>query len=246
MRLITRSRSLAVSSSLGCGSSSFFGGDLVMVAVDLGTLQPENGVQLYIARSRALDAYSQVEQSLSRLLSSLLGTTFELGSIVFFRITNANMRNRIFEDLLRKRFEDTYRAYWSGIPNTHNKRGLFTWIRQLDDERNKIVHWAIVNNISTDGLGAKSILSLKKPNFWADNSAEEIRISELVEFVRKADFVHRSLNMFGMFISGQYAEALREPWQEIFQQPCLYPPPDTHPLYPSYKGPETPHQPSEA
>src|SRR5262249_21268758 len=119
-------------------------------------------------------------------------------------------------------------------PNTHHKRGLLTWIRQLDDERNKIVHWAIVNNVSTGT--ARSILSLKKPNFWADVSAEEIGISELQEFVRKADFVSRSLNMLAMFISGQYTDMMRQPWEGIFQQPCLYPPPDTHPLYPGYKA----------
>jgi hypothetical protein len=29
-------------------------------------------------------------------------------------------------------------------------------------------------------------------------------------------------------------------WPEIFAQPVTYPPPETHPLFPNYKGLETP------
>jgi hypothetical protein len=34
----------------------------------------------------------------------------------------------------------------------------------------------------------------------------------------------------------------KQPWLDIFQQPIVYPPPDTHPLSPNYKAPETPPQ----
>jgi hypothetical protein len=162
MRLITASRRRATSSSSDFTSSLFTGG-VGMTTVDLGALQLENA--LYIARSRAIDAYSRIEQSLSMLLSYLLGTSMDLAAIVFFRITNANSRNAIIEDLLAKRHGETYKAYWDGIPGTHNKRGLFTWLRQLDADRNKIVHWAVVNNVAIEGETAKSTLSLRKPNF---------------------------------------------------------------------------------
>ena len=63
MRLITASRRRATSSSSDFTSSLFTGG-VGMTTVDLGALQLENA--LYIARSRAIDAYSRIEQSITQ------------------------------------------------------------------------------------------------------------------------------------------------------------------------------------
>jgi len=76
----------------------------------------DNALPFLVERANAIERYAQVEQALSLLFSDLLGTTFDLGGIVFFRVTNASARNAIIESLLEKRHGTTYEAYWHGIP----------------------------------------------------------------------------------------------------------------------------------
>jgi hypothetical protein len=164
-----------------------------------------------------------------------LGTELVLAAIVFYSITNTNSRNRIIDELLEKRHVTTYEAYWNGIPGTPNKRGMFTIIRQLDQSRNELVHWHIgFTHGEIPGIG------LRKPTSWAQPNAPSISMQDLIQFVEKADFVHRSLNIFFLLVStprtAPEAEALQT-LDEIFQQPASYPPSDTNPLSRNYKAP---------
>jgi hypothetical protein len=169
-----------------------------------------------------------------------IGNEFNLASIVFYSITNTHSRNRIIDELLEKRHGRTYEAYWNGTPNAPHKRGMFTIIHQLDQSRNEIVHWHIgFTHGKAPGIG------LTKPTMWplVEPNYPSISVQDLIQFVDKADFVHRSLNIFFVLISStpdaSEAEALQV-LQEIFQQPASYPPLDTNPLSRNYKAPETP------
>jgi hypothetical protein len=116
---------------------------------------------LQLARANAINAYASVEQSLCRVFGHLLRTDLDRAAIVFYSITNTHARNRIIDGLLEKRHGTTYEAYWNGIPNTQNRRGMFTTIRQLDQSRNEIVHWHIgFMRGEVPGIG------LTKPASW--------------------------------------------------------------------------------
>jgi hypothetical protein len=209
MRLITSSRRRAVSSSVKSWVSLTFG---FFAMVDI----TNTDIHLQLSRANAINAYASVEQSLCRIFGHLLGTEFNLASIVFYSITNTHSRNRIIDELLEKRHGRTYEAYWNGTPNAPHKRGMFTIIRQLDQSRNEIVHWHIgFTRGKAPGIG------LTKPTMWplVEPNYPSISVQDLIQFVDKADFIHRSLNIFFVLISStpdaSEAEALQA-LQEIF------------------------------
>ncbi len=57
--------------------------------------------RLKIARADAIEAYSNLEIALCRLLALLLGTKVDLAGIVFFRINNTRARSAALDSLLR-------------------------------------------------------------------------------------------------------------------------------------------------
>lgn len=219
-----------------------------MVTYDLGKDVAENTLDFLVWRARCIEGYAQVEQSLNSAFADLIGTTPKLAGIVFFRLTNTHSRNAILSELLTERHGTTFDIYWHGIPNTPNRRGLMTIIRQLDSRRNEIVHWHTINEVSVKGGKAVGNLRLGKPNFWTwTPESPEISVAEMQEFHAKADFVWRSLNMF-LMITGEMAQKMDaeklKTWREICQQPCIYPPPDNHPLAPKHEAPQNPPAPS--
>jgi hypothetical protein len=198
--------------------------------------QPDNAIPFLLARAQAIDAYAQVERWLNFLFSNLLGTPHDIGGIVFFRITNSSSRLAIIDSLFEKRHGNRFEGYWSGLPNTPNRRGLVTLVRQLDTRRNEIVHWHTVNYIETDGQLRNSNLFLQKPNFWGFFSdSQSITVEEMEAFISKADFTSRSIMMLVLYISGQLDQVpeTKQQWHNVFLQPCLYPPSGDHPLSPN-------------
>jgi hypothetical protein len=112
---------------------------------------------------------------------------------------------------------------------------LFTLIRQLDDERNRIVHWHPVQKIDS----AKSSFELMPPNFWHRvPDAASITVDMLTEFKSKANFVYRSVNMFYLFTTPEFPvpDEARNTWRDIFARPAVYPPSNAHPLVAAARG----------
>jgi hypothetical protein len=198
----------------------------------MGKERPENELEFLTWHAQAIEAYAQLEQSLNGLFAHLLNTSPELASVVFFRVTSSYSRNVIIESLLGKRYPDRFDAYWSGVPNTPNKRGLIHLIKDLDKARNHIVHWHAVLNLTDEDGKPKASLELRRPNFWFDAISGSLRITDndLKQFVAKATFAAQSINMFCVYLSGQVPADELQPWPDIFQKPCTYPPSDTHPL----------------
>jgi hypothetical protein len=177
-----------------------------------------------ILRSLAIEAYARVEEALCGLFSDLLGTTFDLGGIVFYGISSGYARNRMIQTLLTKRDGDRWDRYWFG------QDGMMKLVRRLDQERSWIVHWHPVDIRAKD----RSETTLRKPNFWATGSQEEITEEDLQAFIDLANFVSRSINMFFITRKGELVgdQQLKE-WFHLFQEPCVYPPPNDHPLSPN-------------
>lgn len=119
--------------------------------------------KLQIARAAAIEAYARFEQSLSIFLCDLLGTTMPKASAVFYKITNASGRNKIFENLIKIEYGNKYRIYWHGEGKPGGKHGLFKLIYQLDDTRNEIIHWTASRILTTSELN-KEIETLVPPN----------------------------------------------------------------------------------
>lgn len=203
-----------------------------MTTIDLGK-PPENAAEFHLLRGAAINAYANVEGSLSMLLSGLIGAEPDVGAIIFYKITNTSSRNQIIDELLTKRFADRFEHYWYGIPKTPHKKGLSNLVKELDTERNKIVHWHTVTHVEMGTQPHRHTISLTKPNFFQHSAENTMGNSDLSAFIKKADFVGRSINMFALHAIHQPRldyPSLPDPWPEIFRQPCVYPPSSTHPL----------------
>ncbi len=157
---------------------------------------------------------------------------------------NTRARTVALKQLLRMKHGAKYDAHWHGKPGSPGKpkkSGLFALIRQTDDHRNKIVHWrttAVIEN------GVEKDDQLVMPDFWyrsAGEAPEPVTTQALEHFILKTEFVHRSINMFVWAQDPRrpLPPGTREEWEEIFAQPAIYPPLDTHPLSPSYVAPQT-------
>jgi hypothetical protein len=112
-------------------------------------------------RGKAVQAYANLEQSLCSLFGALAGvTTWEIGAIIFFRIANSHARNRIIEQLFKKKFGDRFNLF---------RNSLLADLTPIDQERNEIVHWNVVNIVGTDEAGETTARVVLKPpaQAWA-------------------------------------------------------------------------------
>src|SRR4051794_14585654 len=100
--------------------------------------------QFYAARGRAIQAYATLEQSLCTLFSRLAGTPDDVAAIIFFRITSYRVRNTIIEKLFQRKFGATYNTF---------RNSLVKQLTPIDNERNEIVHWNVLIDVSTDQAG---------------------------------------------------------------------------------------------
>lgn len=181
-----------------------------------------------LIRGQCLVAYAFVENSLVSLFAHLMGTTRDYAGVSFFKMNNARARNATLERLLKKRHGSAHNIFW----NSYSEQ-----LRGLDAKRNNIVHWATKSeNISGQPI---SRVVLIPPNYEDGNeNTPEIELENLIEFIERCDFLARLTEMF-LFILGtrlayvnrDEANKILSTWQEIFQRPIAYPPPEAHPLY---------------
>lgn len=213
---------------------------------------------LRIQRGRAIEAYARVEQQLADLFSDLLGIHPRLGGVVFFKITNANARDKILETLLKKHFGETYpkyRVYWHG--DDKGGKGLFHHLRSITQDRNSIVHWAEANfiagvpNEKTPNIETGE-WALMPPNWWDWGDGIEkpnLNVNDLHDFVAKTHFVQQAIFMFHAYTFDRSPPANKPTvasWQEIFSHPCSYPPPESHPSFARWEKLASERQPSQA
>jgi len=192
-------------------------------------------------RGHAIQAYASLEQSLCSLFQHLSGTTKDVASVIFFKITSSRVRDAIIERLLKKKYGNTYSIFWNSMTRL---------IDVISKKRNEIVHWSAVTVLDDKGFSG---MRLCPPNFW-DLRAESpfVTTAGLQNFIAECSFLACQCNMFSSFINPLFrAEIARgaspeqmQTWHDIFQQAAIYPPPSTHPLFQKPPEPETQRPPS--
>jgi hypothetical protein len=174
--------------------------------------------ELQLARARAIQSFSALEQSLASLFTHLLGTSPDKAGVVFFKISDARARLDILEALLKKAHGATYNLFWNSI------RKL---LKDLIQERNQIVHWQTLIHV---GNGPR--VTLTPPNIWdLDGNTPQKSAVDIQAFESKAVFVTKFLNMFLTLITGALKQVVgEEPWDVLCREAVIYPPPEGHPL----------------
>lgn len=101
-------------------------------------------------------------------------------------------------------------------------------LRELDDTRNSIVHWAQALYFDRGEVSRVYRIKLIPPN-WEDRrpNAPEMKLVNLEDFVVKAFFMFKVMRQFHVYLDGGGPHTLHD----IFHQPLAYPPLETHPLY---------------
>jgi hypothetical protein len=197
--------------------------------IDLGEVARRAADDRFWAiRGHAVQAYASLEQSLCRLFGQLADTPLDAASIIFFRIASTQARNAISKSLFKRKHGTFYNLF---------RNSFFEQLRPIDQERNEIVHWNVVNHISTETDGTVTVQVVMHPAaFVYDGTGPNppiITTSDLEAFIVKCDFYARLCNMFVMTTGDlRIPEAEKEPWFRIFSEPITYPPPSDHPLSP--------------
>ena len=134
----------------------------------------------------------------------------------------------IIKSLIDANYNNTYDAFWYGNPGSPGiprTGGLMKIIRQLDDERNRIVHWHPISHIEVDSSGKNhfSHQTLRPPHFWHRKKlAEPIGEQNLRQFSDKAMFATYAVAQFSTFKYTSLPENLRQALQKICSQPAIY------------------------
>lgn len=188
--------------------------------------------EFWAIRGAAVQAYANLEQSLCRVFAYVSETHPEVAAVIFFKISSPRARYSMIERLLKRKFQDRYVTFWNSVARL---------LGATDNRRNEIVHWSAINNVALQDGKLVSDLSLRQPTYWIAFSAPSLSKADMNEFINRCSFFRRLCNQFWMEMSGQaFTDPERQTWRDICQQEVVYPPPDTHPLSPNYKAPQSP------
>jgi hypothetical protein len=124
--------------------------------------------------------------------------------------------------------------------------GVLRLLAGVDEQRNHVVHWHAAQRITKQiESGVRMREELRPLNWWTE--LPPLLKSDLEGFVYKATYVGNCVAWFFKVTSNRFLPDGFDsaPWLYIFQQPPLYPPPDTHPLSPNYVEPGTQPPPSQ-
>jgi hypothetical protein len=181
---------------------------------------------IWQVRGKAIEAHALLEESLCKLFAHLGNMDNEVASIVFFRISSADVRNKLLEKLFRRKHGANYNLFFNS---------LLRQLHPISGKRNEIVHWCATSYISENDSGAlESQVVLTHPSDIDATNPDRpnIDIDALVEFSRKCNFYTRLCNMFYLIDSGQGANLsgdVENKWRAVFQEQVIYPPPENHP-----------------
>jgi hypothetical protein len=183
----------------------------------------------------SIQAYANLEHALCQMLANCGDMKVEVAAIIFFKITASRVRDSILEKLIRMKYGTGYSIFW----NSFAKR-----LDEVSLKRNEVVHWSAI--ITLDANTHEHILV--PPAYLATSPiGTEIRITEndLKDFSDKCGFLTTLAYTFINELNASLIPGLPQAaWRDIFQQPAIYPPPSTHPLYRSPSIPGTPPLPS--
>jgi hypothetical protein len=130
----------------------------------------------------------------------------------------------MLDSLIRKRYGQEFNLFW----NSYLKQ-----LQEISNKRNEIVHWVTATNIGNLDADGRPIvtLSLIPPNFLHSVvPSPEITIQGLNDFQVKCDVYARLCNIFCVFRSGKVSKEQSAIYDGVFQEPMIYPLPDSHPM----------------
>ena len=87
----------------------------------MATIQLEDAIKLaatdefWALRGKAIQGYANLEQALAMLFAILAGTDSDTANIIFFKITNADARNKIIEKLFQKKLGDQHNLFRNSL-----------------------------------------------------------------------------------------------------------------------------------
>jgi len=130
-----------------------------MPDIDLGkVMRTADEDEFWAIRGKAVQAYANVEQALCRIFAEISGTDLNVAGVIFFKITSAQARAGIMEKLLKKKYGTKFNLF---------RNSFITQLRQIDTERNEIVHWNVINHVSQNDTGDTVVeIVLEPPNYW--------------------------------------------------------------------------------
>ena len=176
--------------------------------------------QFYIARAEALNSYALMEQSLSFLFASRLGTAPQYATLIVSKIVNTRARNEVIQRIV----DDSSARLFRPFTNS-----LFTQIGKADGLRNQLVHWHVEEKEGRFQLKPADLLTTSDARMSED---------EIVDLGRQCIFLSAVMMVFRAHLDEWKSPSLHA----RFQQPLRYPPEPDDPL--SQIGKEPPAQPS--
>jgi len=183
--------------------------------------------EFWAIRGKAIQSYATLEQSLARLFSALAGTTQKIGGTIFFRISSADTRRTLIDKLFQQRFHGQYNLF---------RNSLIKQLKPIDNERNEIVHWNVVNNVGSDETGkTTSRLALMPPASFPSPDSASKDANQMMAFSNKCEFYAALSGFFPIiamegFTATPISDADKKPWLDAYSKPIEYPPPVGHVL----------------
>lgn len=172
-----------------------------------------------VARASAIERYADIEQILASLCAYLMGVTVDIAGIPFFRMNNARARLAMLKRLLKKKHGDTYNNFWNSLAKE---------LKPIDDKRNLIVHWITEKTVTSNNERWSCLVGA---NYWdRTENSEKIYLNDIYEFILRCHFFYHLIQNF-LWVISESPKKIHASWPEICQQPVVYPPLNTHPLY---------------
>jgi hypothetical protein len=185
--------------------------------------QPSVGAQasleFSIARSKAINTYAALESMMALLFAHLMQADERKSYFVFSRLIAPREKRKVVSKLMQLSYPNAHSIFF---------KSLMRRIGELDDPRNRIVHWMAINRAANgEQIG---VYLRDHPNIY---SGELFEIKEINDFIEKTDFLQLALFYFTVYLK-HLRNLSTDPewlsWREIFRQQCRYPPPMDHPL----------------
>jgi hypothetical protein len=159
-------------------------------------LNPETK-EIHAAMGRAIDAYANLEYSLTFLLQTLLAVPPHEASIVLFSVQNVRSRLEMIQTLLSAKHQDKYRKFWTKVSAFLFKLSVF---------RNAIVHWTPALSIyqSKDGKVTKHEHELMHP--WNSPKYSTVTTKNIADFIADCRYIEQEIYALKRDLSGEPPE----------------------------------------
>jgi len=185
-------------------------------------------------RGHAIGHYAMLEQALANLFAELTGMKLQAAGTIFFKITNAQARDRILERLLKQAHGSAYSKFWSSYKKM---------IENVSHKRNNIVHW-MKSYYVEDPQYTSAFYILIQPDYLNLTGEGIIAPAQITEFIDKCKFLTALGATFWQFLNptirARWIPERVNTWSDIFQREVIYPTPPGHPLHQIPKIPDTP------